>query len=116
MVWNRLLRFALLGGGGLEQYAILLVRVSIGLFFAISGANKLFKAGGNEACLRHAGEGQSAISAADGLFCGGGGVCLRVVADRWVSIERGVFGFVDRYGGGDADGGDFDVAEGAVGA
>jgi putative oxidoreductase len=30
----------------LEQYAILLVRVSIGLFFAISGANKLFVAGG----------------------------------------------------------------------
>jgi putative oxidoreductase len=30
----------------LEQYAILLVRVSIGLFFAISGANKLFAAGG----------------------------------------------------------------------
>jgi putative oxidoreductase len=29
----------------LEQYAILLVRVSLGLFFAISGANKLFVAG-----------------------------------------------------------------------
>ena len=29
-----------------KQYAILLVRVSIGLFFAISGANKLFVAGG----------------------------------------------------------------------
>ena len=28
----------------LEQYAILLVRVSLGLFFAISGANKLFVA------------------------------------------------------------------------
>src|ERR1700728_1096407 len=46
--WNRLLHFALLGGGGLEQYAILLVRVSIGLFFAISGANKLFKAEGTK--------------------------------------------------------------------
>jgi putative oxidoreductase len=32
----------------LEQYAILLVRVSIGLFFAISGANKLFVAGGTK--------------------------------------------------------------------
>jgi putative oxidoreductase len=32
----------------LEQYAILLVRVSIGLFFAISGANKLFSAGGTK--------------------------------------------------------------------
>jgi putative oxidoreductase len=38
----------LLGGGEFEQYAILLVRVSIGLFFAISGANKLFVAGGTK--------------------------------------------------------------------
>ncbi len=34
----------LLGSSDLEQYAILLVRVSLGLFFAISGANKLFVA------------------------------------------------------------------------
>jgi putative oxidoreductase len=46
MDWKRLVHFALLGSGDLEQYAILLVRVSIGLFFAISGANKLFVAGG----------------------------------------------------------------------
>jgi putative oxidoreductase len=46
MDWRRLVEFALLGNGGLEQFAILLVRVSIGLFFAISGANKLFTAGG----------------------------------------------------------------------
>jgi putative oxidoreductase len=32
----------------LEQYAILLVRVSLGLFFAISGANKLFVAGSTQ--------------------------------------------------------------------
>jgi putative oxidoreductase len=44
--WNRLVRFALLGSSDLEQYAILLVRISLGLFFAISGANKLFVAGG----------------------------------------------------------------------
>ena len=48
MDWKRLLQFALLGSGDLEQYAILLVRVSIGLFFAISGANKLFVAGGTK--------------------------------------------------------------------
>ena len=48
MDWNRLVQFALLGSSGLEQYAILLVRVSIGLFFAISGANKLFVAGGTK--------------------------------------------------------------------
>jgi putative oxidoreductase len=48
MDWKRLLQFALLGSGDLEQYAILLVRVSIGLFFAISGGNKLFVAGGTK--------------------------------------------------------------------
>jgi putative oxidoreductase len=46
MDWKRLVQLALLGSSDLEQYAILLVRVSIGLFFAISGANKLFVAGG----------------------------------------------------------------------
>ena len=48
MDWNRLVHFALQGSGEWEQYAILLVRVSIGLFFAISGANKLFVAGGTK--------------------------------------------------------------------
>jgi putative oxidoreductase len=48
MHWKRLVQFALLGSSGLEQYAILLVRLSIGLFFAISGANKLFVAGGTK--------------------------------------------------------------------
>jgi len=46
--WNRLVQFALLGSSGWEQYAILLVRVSLGLFFAISGANKLFVDGGRQ--------------------------------------------------------------------
>jgi putative oxidoreductase len=44
MDWNRLVQFALLGSSGLEQYAVLLVRVSLGLFFAISGARKLLVA------------------------------------------------------------------------
>jgi putative oxidoreductase len=48
MDWRQLIQFAFLGGNGLEQYAILLVRVSIGVFFAISGANKLFVAGGTK--------------------------------------------------------------------
>jgi putative oxidoreductase len=48
MDWKRLLQFALLGSSDLEQYAILLVRVSLGLFFAISGGNKLFVAGGTK--------------------------------------------------------------------
>jgi putative oxidoreductase len=49
MDWKRLVEFALPGSSDLEQYAILLVRVSLGLFFAISGANKLFVAGGMKA-------------------------------------------------------------------
>jgi len=48
MDWKWLIQFVLLGSGDLEQYAILLVRVSIGLLFAISGANKLFVAGGTK--------------------------------------------------------------------
>jgi putative oxidoreductase len=43
--WKRLVQFTLLGSSDFGQYAILLVRVSLGLFFAISGANKLFVAG-----------------------------------------------------------------------
>jgi putative oxidoreductase len=46
--WKRLVYFALLGSSDLQQYAILLVRVSLGLFFAISGANKLFVAGSKQ--------------------------------------------------------------------
>jgi putative oxidoreductase len=48
MDWRRLVQFALLGSSDLEQYAILLIRVSLGLFFAISGANKLFVAAGTK--------------------------------------------------------------------
>ena len=48
MDWKGFVQFALMGNGNLEQYAILLVRASIGLFFAISGANKLFVAGGTK--------------------------------------------------------------------
>ena len=48
MDWKRLIQFALQGSSDLEQYAILLVRVSVGLFFAISGANKLFVAGSRQ--------------------------------------------------------------------
>jgi len=48
MDWKHLIEFALLGSRDFEQFAILLVRVSIGLFFALSGANKLFVAGGTK--------------------------------------------------------------------
>ena len=48
MDWKQFVQFTLLGSSDLEQYAIALVRISIGLFFAISGANKLFVAGGTK--------------------------------------------------------------------
>jgi putative oxidoreductase len=41
MDWKPLLRYLLMGGT-LEPYAILLVRILLGLFFAISGGYKLF--------------------------------------------------------------------------
>ena len=44
MNWKQLVQFALLGSSDLEQYAIFLVRLSLGLFFAISGARKLWVA------------------------------------------------------------------------
>jgi putative oxidoreductase len=46
--WKHLIEFALLGNSSVEQFAILVVRVSIGLFFAISGGNKLFLPGGTK--------------------------------------------------------------------
>jgi len=45
MEWERLIRFGLLGNANLESCAILLVRVALGLCFAISGGNKLFVVG-----------------------------------------------------------------------
>src|SRR5271163_374157 len=44
MEWERLIRFGLLGDANLEPWAILLVRLALGVFFAISGGNKLFVA------------------------------------------------------------------------
>jgi putative oxidoreductase len=101
MDWNRLIHFALPGGAGLEQYAILLVRVSIGLFFAISGANKWFKTGGTKPIVNTLVKGS--VSPADGLFRGGGRVRLRVFADGGASFEPGVFSVFDRYGCADID-------------
>jgi putative oxidoreductase len=48
MDWKRFVQFALLGSSDWEPYAIVVVRVSLGLFFAISGANKLFTSGGRQ--------------------------------------------------------------------
>jgi putative oxidoreductase len=48
MDWKRLAQFALLGSSDSEQYAILLVRVSIGLFFSISGVRKLLVSGSRQ--------------------------------------------------------------------
>jgi putative oxidoreductase len=42
MEWQRLIRLVLSGNHELEEYAILAVRIALGLFFAISGGNKLF--------------------------------------------------------------------------
>ena len=41
---DALMRFVLSGNRSLEEFAILLARISLGVFFAISGGNKLFVA------------------------------------------------------------------------
>ncbi|MGB8770674.1 MAG: DoxX family membrane protein [Candidatus Korobacteraceae bacterium] len=46
---ERLIRFGLLGNANLEPYAILIVRVALGLFFAISGGSKLLVASRTQA-------------------------------------------------------------------
>ena len=42
---DALMRFILTGSRSLEEFAVLLARLSMGVFFAISGGNKLFVAG-----------------------------------------------------------------------
>lgn len=44
MKTDALQRFIFLGNRSLEEFAILLARISLGVFFAISGGNKLFVA------------------------------------------------------------------------
>jgi putative oxidoreductase len=41
---DALMRFILSGNRSLEEFAVLLARISVGVFFAISGGNKLFVA------------------------------------------------------------------------
>ena len=53
MDWKRLVQFALLGSSDLEQYAILLIRVSIGLFFAISGQTNCLSPAARNLFTRH---------------------------------------------------------------
>ena len=50
--WKRLVQFALLGSSGLEQYAILLTRVSLGLFFAISGQRNCLSPAAGKLCTK----------------------------------------------------------------
>ena len=97
MDWKRLIQFALSGSGDLEQYAILLVRVSIGLFFAISGGNKLLVAGSRQTMYETLVEAKVPFPPSDGLFRVGCRVRWRILADRGVSFEPGRRGFIDRY-------------------
>jgi hypothetical protein len=64
--WKRLVQFALRGSGDLDQYAILPVRVSLGLFFAISGANKLFVASSTQTMYETLVEAKSPVSPVKG--------------------------------------------------
>ena len=97
MEWSRLIRFVLLGSRALEPYATLLVRVALGLFFAISGGNKLFVARHTQAMYRNAGRGQGSVPATDDLLR----VCCRVrrrrCAKRRSPVQPGIRCFVGQY-------------------
>ena len=97
MDWKWLVQFALQGSSDLEQYAILLVRVSLGLFFAISGANKLFVAGSTQTMYETLVKAKVPFPQHDDLFRVGCRVRWRILADRGLSFERGLRGFIDRY-------------------
>ena len=89
MDWKRLIEFALLGNGDVEQFAILLVRVSIGLFFAISGANKLFSAGGIKPVYDTLVAAKIPFPRQTAYFVAGVEFVMRILADRGVSFEPG---------------------------
>ena len=97
MDWKRLVEFALLGSSDLEQYAILLVRVSIGLFFAISGANKLFVAGGTKPVYETLVQAKVPFPHQMAYFVSGVEFVCGILGDRGVPFERGQRGFIDRY-------------------
>jgi putative oxidoreductase len=97
MDWKRLFQFALMGSSELEQYAILLVRVSIGLFFAISGANKLFVAGGTKPVYDTLVKAKVPFPHQTAYFVSGVEfVCGSLVAVG-VSLEPGERGSIDRH-------------------
>ncbi len=97
MDWKQLVQFVLSGSSGLEQNAILLVRVAIGLFFAISGANKLFVAGGTKPVFDTLVKAKVPFPQPDGLFRVGCRVRLRILGDAGVSFESRLCGFIGRY-------------------
>jgi len=84
MDWKRLVQFALLGSSDGKQYAILLARVSIGLFFAISGASKLFVAGGTKPVYETLVKAKVPFPRQTAYFCVECRVRLRILADRGV--------------------------------
>ena len=92
--WKWLVQFGLLGSSDLEQYAILLVRVSLGLFFAISGANKFFVAGSRQTMYETLVEAKVPFPHLMAYFRVGCRVRWRILPDRGVSFEPGLRGFI----------------------
>ena len=52
MDWKRLVQYALLGSRDLEQYAILLVRVSLGLFLLSPGQTNCLSPAEGKTCMK----------------------------------------------------------------
>jgi putative oxidoreductase len=97
MDWKRLVQFALLGSSDLEQYAILLVRVSLGLFFAISGANKLFVTGGTNPVYETLVKANVPFPRQTAYFVSGVEFVCGSLLIVGFFFEPGLRGFIDRY-------------------
>src|ERR1700723_4615413 len=93
MDWKRLVQFALLGSSDLEQYSILLARVALGLFFAISGGNKLFVAGGTKPVYETLVKAKVPFPQQTAYFVAGGEVVCGSLLDVGVFSSPGRGGF-----------------------
>ena len=87
MDWKRLVQFALQGSSDWEPYAILLVRVSLGLFFAISGANKLFVAASKQTMYETLVKAKVPFPRQTAYFVSSCRVRRRILAGRGPSFE-----------------------------
>ena len=84
---DALIRFMLLGNRSWEEFAILLARISLGAFFAISGGNKLFVAAHAREIYKNDRGGRNPLSACHGVFRIVRRIHLRFAAHHRATVE-----------------------------